>query len=737
MSFTLSGSVITQSNETAKTITAVAAATGGIRVTVSAHGYNIGDAIEIAGTTSYNGFWIISNVTSLDTFDIVGQSFDPEGTLPLAFVSTQTGTAARGDANLNGLAAIAGVTTWDTSGTMRLLNYVFSTTLSLTVSGSLRIPRGQCLVVPGSFATSGRVRISGGGRLRIDKRMNRFGGVSYQAQDAILFTGSTGTGGSPWATLPTCFLYLNVGRFEQYGGRVVVPGGVRFQDTCTYQFRNAVWDGDLNVLTDDDVPVWYVTAGLNRFDVIGWDMVRGKFEFAAADVNPVNLSGIRIIASNRAFSTGATLPDASWFPLRGVTTIDSKCGVSLHTRKRIRVYNSDRITVVLNDATGGTGGLVEQRHVARFKLTDAAGTAQPGGKIWATDTNSGTRRNWTETLPNEDYTTTRTYTGTADSSGFASLDFLVFVNQIIGPNTGTQWFTDNRFSSDTINLRAISYKCAITYASHRTNVGNVNGANYEYVVASVDDINITEPTKSVVDAYTTIPTAAKFYDRAKSWLCDNYAGQTQTLVALEGSAIVTQSNVTIDAGAAAAFAYNSATNTITIKATEFDGSIYSSGTVSLLSGATVTGRIIDAYVDSYGEFLMPSDYDTCSLHASAADADANLNPVLVGDKVRYSSTVFGGNTVWIRLTSSTLVGAEIITSVQIPTLAGSYVFTAAQFGENAQLSRITWAVDELRLIHGLVSGEPVTVTPVSRIAGNVSQTISGDGVNETIISRAS
>jgi hypothetical protein len=44
-------------------------------------------------------------------------------------------------------------------------------------------------------------------------------------------------------------------------------------------------------------------------------------------------------------------------------------------------------------------------------------------------------------------------------------------------------------------------------------------------------------------------------------------------------------------------------------------------------------------------------------------------------------------------------------------------------------------IDEMYLIHGLKTGETLTVTPTSRTAGAIAQTISGDGINTTTVSR--
>ena len=44
-------------------------------------------------------------------------------------------------------------------------------------------------------------------------------------------------------------------------------------------------------------------------------------------------------------------------------------------------------------------------------------------------------------------------------------------------------------------------------------------------------------------------------------------------------------------------------------------------------------------------------------------------------------------------------------------------------------------LEELHKIQGLASGSPMTVTPTSRSAGGISQTISGDGENSSTVTR--
>ncbi len=108
-----------------------------------------------------------------------------------------------------------------------------------------------------------------------------------------------------------------------------------------------------------------------------------------------------------------------------------------------------------------------------------------------------------------------------------------------------------------------------------------------------DDLTITESDKAIVDAYTEIENSAKFYDRAKSYLTDNYAGETSTIVARSGNEIDLGSyNLVIDATASSAFAISG--TTITIKATTFTGDLTTTGTITLSNGASVLGQYVDA-----------------------------------------------------------------------------------------------------------------------------------------------
>jgi hypothetical protein len=64
-------------------------------------------------------------------------------------------------------------------------------------------------------------------------------------------------------------------------------------------------------------------------------------------------------------------------------------------------------------------------------------------------------------------------------------------------------------------------------------------------------------------------------------------------------------------------------------------------------------------------------------------------------------------------------------------LPGSYLSTEA----GGILAQIQTLVDELHKIQGLDAANPMTVTPTSRTAGSINLELTGDGENETIVTR--
>jgi len=114
----------------------------------------------------------------------------------------------------------------------------------------------------------------------------------------------------------------------------------------------------------------------------------------------------------------------------------------------------------------------------------------------------------------------------------------------------------------------------------------------------LDDSLITQTTKATVDAYTTITTAAQFYDRAKAWIYDNFAGQSAVLVTRSGTTLNAGSyNITL-ATSGAAFAL--AGSTITINAPTFTDTLTTTGTITLNNPSTTAINYASGIVPAAG-----------------------------------------------------------------------------------------------------------------------------------------
>ena len=209
------------------------------------------------------------------------------------------------------------------------------------------------------------------------------------------------------------------------------------------------------------------------------------------------------------------------------------------------------------------------------------------------------------------------------------------------------------------------------------------------------DLDITESDSSIVSAYTTTDNLNMLYDRSMLHLIQNASLSFTKLITRAGDA--GSFDIDIDKNASSAFAFNG--TKITIKSDNFTGNLKTTGTVSLLNGSTNTGIIQDANGDSKASITLPTGFDTVTLHTTQENADSGVSAVFTGTQVRYQSSTCGGQTLWLRLTSSTIGdGNELILKQQVPTEPGSYNFSAAAFSENQQIQAMIVQLDHLKNI---------------------------------------
>jgi len=182
-----------------------------------------------------------------------------------------------------------------------------------------------------------------------------------------------------------------------------------------------------------------------------------------------------------------------------------------------------------------------------------------------------------------------------------------------------------------------------------------------------DDQLITE-TKATADGNSEIDTPQKFYNRAKSYLVDNYAGETSTIVSREGNSIDAGSyDVVIDGNvtdAASAFAISG--NILTIKATRFVGNIATTGTTTLSNDAEVIGAFGSTTVLPW-EVKNVEGTSRIQLYNVTKDAEVvntkltSTDPFIDASGTYTSSQIAVGDTVRLRVTC--VVGAEALLPV--------------------------------------------------------------------------
>lgn len=166
-----------------------------------------------------------------------------------------------------------------------------------------------------------------------------------------------------------------------------------------------------------------------------------------------------------------------------------------------------------------------------------------------------------------------------------------------------------------------------------------------------------------------------------------------------------------------------------------------------LTPASVWDHLLSAITTSstIGKLLKDNVDATISSRSTATTAgiaDAVWDEVMSGHTIsgtygdRIVRSLNSNNT--LQLTGSHHAAADVhqfqpdvIDSAAIAASAITEIAT----GVRTELATELTAITELHLIHGLKSGSTLTVTPTSRSAGAVSQTIGGDGTTSTTVSR--
>lgn len=493
---------------------------------------------------------------------------------------TQTGT----DTDLSGLNGVTGVTT-----TVRgnHTTYTIASTHFLEVQGTLSIDpayetlqmmkqainagSGHPLTVTGTLNLGVKTTANGKDKYSVGvgidlpnenltgQMYNTFG-ISFGGSSTFLWNGGIIR---TTATLRTA-----------NGATVTVNSGIFYNlakqgssNTNTSQFRiessNSTSDSKINIY---DLTFDGETLESRIFTKSGWNV--GIFKFKKGGFQSYNSPFPPLTFEN--FDTSPNLHD---FDIINVTRTQSS-GETI----TIKGF-SDRLRVALD---AGRNNFMYLKCVRPISLVVEDLNGNPlTYSYYAKDLDSGNRAIGSV---GQDDTDDKVYTATSQTGDLQEEILVEVINYINKTIT-----TDSRTNSNSeIPFSIIAYNQTITgFAEDLVGLDTLHST-----VKMTPDLVVSETNRSVVDAYTAIDTPQKFYDIAKSYLVNNYAGETSPIVNRDGSTINAGAyNVIFDTTATNPFSISG--GTITLNASSFNGTIITSGSVTLNS-TSYLGSISDS-----------------------------------------------------------------------------------------------------------------------------------------------
>ena len=672
MTFSVSGSIITQANESGIAITAAASISGGVRFTC-AQSYAAGNVVRITGTSNYNGDWMIAARTAT-TFDVLESA---QGT-GITFVSSQSGTAARGDASLAGLTGLAGVTTTSLDASSGYVVYLLGDNVKLQVNGTLcvgslreinstRLGHNEQLVIGQNAISTVQpvLRVGSGGVLVVGCRytnvVNYTGTTAPQYTDGISqqvliyqkgqYGRSTadGDGATSPATNPapaTCFLAISSGaRFDWISGTIDHWADIVFDSGSTV---NIGFEGQRNKAVTDSrrgsMVIWFKpgsSVSIFALKAIG-DRGINVTNVANTGRGPTfqMLQGPSVFKGFEGFWMRCVVGLANGTGVGGAFTIEDYAGAlgsELDIAKAVPsgqtllvTFKNSAVgtTMVVVDASLGTVLLyVTQKLTATVRTT--GGVAIQDAVIW-TISNAAVQS-----------------LGVTDASG-----------QVVIDNIETGFSPDNqasvtlRFAAGDVatwNVRAYQSLSAVYQVVMR----GIGGS--QVAPAMVSDSAVTL-SRSAAGALASVATLDNFYDAAKFWNVSSAnvnfpTASTQVATAAGTTLDLGALNVVVDATAGSAFAVNTGTNTVTIKSTALAvgakfSNLKTTGTISFANGAdatcTLQGIVVRGTAGAYSPKL-----ETATMRFTAAGT-YDLRGATISGTLTLTSTSGGAVTVQLQ-----------------------------------------------------------------------------------------
>ncbi len=507
---------------------------------------------------------------------------------------TQTGT----DTDLSWLNGIAWVNVF-TKGT-KIVYQLTTTNIRLDVTWTLDMdPEIEELWFPADAITD-HFRVQSGGLLRIGKATVIDGITRYSKWDVLVMPRDT----TAQFTIGSLEI-RNGGRFEWRGGTIYAGDAMGALSGGTAE----IWDG--RFVTSATSTGTNGSAMIMRNDRLAGDTI--VHSVVLDSLNP--LTAAPVVFSRNWLSTFAFEALAGFIQTRSGTTswalvlrgirfannafpIDVELNGSNNftNTQGVEISNLDVGTAIRIDDNSN-----ERGHMAIFQelnLTTLDANANPIAEVkgYISTSDSGNRSDIaTWVIQNNRIFSTGVFDIYEEISNTSwvipTIDVLTWRFKRNGSSPATFDFYSNSQvrGADDFTVFFASYNHSLTSESLILH----SAESIDITINLLPDSSITETTRSIVSGYTEIDSSAKFYDRAKLYIYDNFVGQTETLVTKAGNNIDAGIyNVVVDATANDAFAFDG--STITIKATEFVGNIWSAWTVSFVNGASPIWLVWDS-----------------------------------------------------------------------------------------------------------------------------------------------
>lgn len=504
----------------------------------------------------------------------------------------QSGT----DADLSGLASVSGVTVVSAAGGERGVTVYDLGSNYLVVNGTLDWDPEQEVCI-----TENDRGVEVNGTLNINGEILRDGVATYSEnywlRSTSIFNNTLGGYRDEYAIID-----VNTGGTLNWtGGFVAKAGSMVFEEGSSVQIKEGGWNCHQFFNTYPS----QVRQFTSDISVDGFKFIDGGSWTDMEEPTGAFFQGFEF---NHAYGFGlsGSQYDTSFHTYRDYSAINEKSAGGFWSEVPQDFVNPQNGSdmIVVGFGTDSTNNIGSWQARKEFQLTVESDTVSTDNtKVWIQDNDDGNRQNRTLDTPFTNYVDDRIYlesttttSGNISESPIFSVLLASAVRETGGPS-GTNDVGLNKKSyrgkngdeSDVFEVRTCGYLTELKQGDY---VMKGNGV-LEATDKLFADALITEQDEAVVAAYTEIDTAAKLYDAAKLWLRDNYAGEIETLITRNNDTIDLRAlDLVVDPTAAEAFTFDG--STITVKATELDANITTSGTVTRQNGGGISGSVVDA-----------------------------------------------------------------------------------------------------------------------------------------------